>query len=304
MSVNQWAYTLDVIAPYAQHLQITGGEATLYPQFASIIQAIQARNIPFTLFTNGRWVEPAFIINLLQPMTQCTGLLISLHGVDAETHEHFTGVSGSFNETVQNIRRAAEAGLRVSTNTVLTRQNFTQIEAIIQLSRTLGAEQTVFNRYIGQPLAELDLLPLQLLQTIRQINYYAQTYGNVKVGTCVPHCFATSAATGCMAGELFCTIDPWGNVRPCNHAPLIAGNLRHESLHDIWHSSVMQDWRNIVPDTCTACSLFATCRGGCRADAMLKKRDHDPLIVCPPQPSTSHMEHPKCPPPREPGRAR
>lgn len=283
---NQWQDILDVIEPYAQHLNLTGGEATLHPQFDSIIQAVQQRQISFTLFTNGRWTTPDFIIGLLQATSCCTGLLISLHGSDAETHEQFTGIAGSFNETVQNIRRASDAGLPVSTNTVLTHHNLYQIEAIIQLSHTLGAKRTVFNRYIGQSIDHLALSPLELQQAIQQINAYSEIYGTVKIGTCVPHCFVPSSSTGCMAGEIFCTIDPWGYVRPCNHTPHIAGNLLRESLYNIWHSPMMNAWRNMVPGTCSACRSFVKCRGGCRAEAVLNHHDHDPLIRCTAQPAT------------------
>lgn len=73
--------------------------------------------------------------------------------------------------------------------------------------------------------------------------------------------------------------DPWGTVRPCNHAPHTTGNLLVEPLETIWASQTLDTWHNLLPDTCKVCTLLAQCNGGCRADALLRNRDNDPLIV-------------------------
>ncbi len=295
MPIEQWRVILDKIAPHAQQLKLTGGEATLHPQFDLIIEAIKERNTPFTLFTNGRWEHPDRLIALLKETSQCVGLLVSLHGADAEAHEAFSGIKGSFNETVQNIRRATEAGLTVHTNAVFTRYNHTQIEDLVALSQSLGAERAVFNRYIGQPIPDLDLPLPDLNQAIREVDRIGRENGQTKFGTCIPLCFVESSSTGCLAGTAYCTIDPWGYIRPCNHAPQIAGNILAESLEAIWRSTTMEAWRNLTPSQCETCSAFSTCHGGCRADAALQGLERDPLMRVPLQNKPAPLSKPQEP---------
>lgn len=281
LSVKRWEHILDKIAPYAQGLKLTGGEPTLHPQFELIVQAVQQRGISFSLFTNGRWQDPGHIITLMKDTTPKVGLLVSLHGADAKAHEAFTGIRGSFAETIGNIRRAVQAGLNVHTNTVLTKHNHHQVETILSLSQSLGAECAVFNRYIGQPLSTLELSLPDLKQAVQEVERLGHAGHRVKFGTCIPQCFVESSSIGCLAGTAYCTIDPWGNVRPCNHAPQIAGNLLTDTLESIWHSETMQIWRDLIPGECQSCTAFTICHGGCRADAVLKGFHQDVLMTTP-----------------------
>lgn len=277
-TIEQWIHVLDMIVPYAQRLTLTGGEPTLHPDFALIVQAVEQRALPFTLLTNGRWNDPTRTIAVLRNSTQCIGLLVSLHGADAQVHDAFTGVDGSFVETVAHIQRAVDAGLRVHTNTVLTRLNIHQVEAIVHLSHALGATCAVFNRSIGSSRLDVDCSSVDLRQALSTIDRLGRTAYTTRVGTCIPSCFATSSAAGCGAGSVFCTIDPWGNLRPCNHAPSPVGNVFDEPLETLWQSDGMQRWRGLIPDECIVCSASSACHGGCRADAVLQGLSRDPLI--------------------------
>ena len=83
--------------------------------------------------------------------------------------------------------------------------------------------------------------------------------------------------SGCLAGEAFATVDPWGNVRPCNHAPYVVGNLLTQSFEEVWHSPKMEVWRAMIPPECTGCAMYKRCHGGCRAEAMLRRASSYPL---------------------------
>jgi radical SAM protein with 4Fe4S-binding SPASM domain len=103
----------------------------------------------------------------------------------------------------------------------------------------------------------------------------------VKLGNCLPACFVESEQAGCLAGLAFFTVDPWGRVRPCNHAPLVCGSLPQQSVDEIWHSDAMERWRGAYPALCRTCPAVATCRGGCRAEALYQSDGADPLMRAP-----------------------
>lgn len=246
MDADTWEIIIQKLPRDVTFLKITGGEPTLHPAFIIVISRIQAY---FTLFTNGRWEQPRKLIQFLKHVSNLHSVLISLHGADAGAHESFTQVEGSFYETLSNIRMAADAGLNISTSTVITRHNWNQIDEIIHLTRSIGAKQAVFNRYIGQPIAQLEPTIPQLKHALTVIEaHHRQTQQRssdhmVRFGTPIPRSFIPNSSGLCLAGIYYGTIDPWGNIRPCNHSPLICGNLLDQPFHDIWYSEKMKSWR-------------------------------------------------------------
>jgi len=276
-----WKTILDSLTPYAQQLNLTGGEPTLHPAFAEIVQTIDQHNIPFTVFTNGRWLDPERLPRLLSSIASCQGLLLSLHGSDAVSYEAFSGVVGSFAEVTNNLERAASLGLAISVSLVINRHNWNRVEETLHLALSLGANGVVCNRLLGHSIPDLTPSLDQLGQAVQTIESLRVAGQPIRFGNCIPQCFAPSSSTGCTAGATFATIDPWGRVRPCNHAPLIAGELRTQSLMEIWQGNVMTHWRNLMPVDCAACPAFATCHGGCRAQALLSGTKQDPLIKRP-----------------------
>jgi radical SAM protein with 4Fe4S-binding SPASM domain len=274
---EQWKIILDVISPHATRLKVTGGEPTLHPNFPAILADIDRRNIAYTLFTNARWTSPKSIVSFLRQQQNLVGLLISLHGDTASAHDTYMGIPGAFAQTVPNIRAATNAGLAIHVSCIITQQNATSLENVIKLAQSLGAQGIVFNRYIGPPVPGITLSPLELARAVRQVDELRKLGAPVRFGTCIPLCFVDSSSSGCTAGSAYCTIDPWGNIRPCNHTPWITGNVL-ESLSGAWHSPAMQRWRSLTPNECKTCSQFSTCQGGCRADAVLNGVKTDPLM--------------------------
>jgi radical SAM protein with 4Fe4S-binding SPASM domain len=278
------------LASHAHHLKLTGGEPTLHPAFPSIVRAVQASGLTFALFSNGRWPDPRATIRLLRRTPACDGLLVSLHGPDPATHEAFSGVPGSFDETADNLRRATAAGLEAAVSLVITRHNWDRIQATLELALRLGANHLVCNRWIGPPGLGLAPSEAQLRAAMTIVERLRRASAPIRFGNCIPHCFEASCSTGCTAGRTFATIDPWGRLRPCNHAPLVAGDLRTTPLQALWHGPVMARWRALMPETCARCAAYANCHGGCRAQALLSGAAQDPLLRHPLQEAASAPE--------------
>jgi radical SAM protein with 4Fe4S-binding SPASM domain len=273
-----WRRILDRLGPHALRLKLTGGEPTLHPQFEAIVTEVAGLGIPFTLFTNGRWQRPARTVCLLHEMDGCQGLLVSLHGATARAHEAFSGVPGSFAETLATVRLAIAGDLPVSLSCVITHWNWRQVDDMLALARRLNVQSVVFNRYVGPAQPQLVVTDGQLAEAAARVATLRAVGHPVKLGNCLPTCFMDPGQAGCLAGLAFFSVDPWGQVRPCNHAPLICGNLLESSVEEIWQSPEMQGWRSSVPAGCATCPSLPTCRGGCRAQAMLLGLKADPLM--------------------------
>jgi len=271
-----WRQVLGKLRPYVHSLRLTGGEPTLHPEFSAIVRAVSELNLPFSVFTNGRWHEPARLINTLRQIPQLRSLLVSLHGANDAAHAAFCGVSSAFEETIANITRAVEAGLTVNTSTVITNHNFDNVAAIARLSRDLGASRAVFNRLVGK--APCAPSPGQLRQAIHQVERLHSEGWPVEWSVCIPPCFMLNSSDGCLAGLVFWTVDPWGNVRPCNHTPLLCGNLLEQEVAEIVDSPALARWHACIPSACMQCAVYTQCHGGCRAQAMLLGVAQDDLI--------------------------
>ena len=279
-----WREIIDKLNPTMPRLRISGGEPTLHPEFKEIVAYINSLGVHFSVFTNARWSNPEAVIDFLseQPYLEC--ILVSIHGARALSHETFTATPGSFEETIANIRRAVDAGLRVASSTVITRQNFFEMEDIYTLMSSLGVERVTINRYIGPPLPEIEPDKTELFTAINAIEKLAteihrpQAGTMLRYGTPMPHCFTDNRSNGCMAGFVHAAIDPWGNLRPCSHTSLIAGNLFEQDFYEIWESPVMKKWRNDVLAQCDGCSIGDNCHGACLAQALWQKVSTDPLI--------------------------
>jgi radical SAM protein with 4Fe4S-binding SPASM domain len=73
----------------------------------------------------------------------------------------------------------------------------------------------------------------------------------------------------CAAGtqRAYYTLDPVGNLRPCNHTSTILGNLFDEPFPELIAPERLADFSQAVPVFCQSCSQRETCQGGCKAAA-------------------------------------
>jgi radical SAM protein with 4Fe4S-binding SPASM domain len=282
--LQEWKILFDKIAPpenrnkYAELIRITGGEPTLHPEFCEIIEYLDTFGVCHAIFTNGRWTKPDAIIDTFRRCDNFIGLLVSLQGSTAFVHHAFTGSEErGFEETCVSIQRAADAGLEVFTNTVLTKYSCEQIEEIIELSRKLGAEYAVFNRYLGKA-NPIEPAEEQLRQAIRLIEQLQSEGVSCRIGNCVPPCFTENSSSGANAGIEHCVISPEGLVRPDNLTSFTFGNLFEQSIEEIWRSDKAQWYRSQIPEKCLKCVELPRCRGGARSVAIEHGLEGDRLM--------------------------
>jgi radical SAM protein with 4Fe4S-binding SPASM domain len=74
---------------------------------------------------------------------------------------------------------------------------------------------------------------------------------------------------GCLAGSSICFVSHTGEVFPCGYLPVSAGNVKRQSIRDIWeHSDVFARLRDVeqLEGKCGLCEFKKVCLG-CRARA-------------------------------------
>lgn len=213
------------------------------------------------MFTSGRWQHD--LLPLFKQQKHLTGLLISLHGADPETHNNFVQAENAFEETCKTIQRATNAGIEVFTNSVLTRQVCEQLDDIIRVSQELGANHAVFNRYLGPPHPQ-EPDDSALRKAISSLEKYKEQGVPCRLGNSVPPCFIESSAEGANSAIEHGVISPLGEVRPDSTMPYIFGNIFDEDIETIWKSDKAVSYRDSLPKACLQCAALPQCRGGYR----------------------------------------
>jgi radical SAM protein with 4Fe4S-binding SPASM domain len=74
---------------------------------------------------------------------------------------------------------------------------------------------------------------------------------------------------GCLAGSSICFVSHTGEVFPCGYLPVSAGNVKQQSMQDVWeHSEVFHRLRDVeqLEGKCGLCEFKKVCLG-CRARA-------------------------------------
>jgi radical SAM protein with 4Fe4S-binding SPASM domain len=283
MDAAQWGSIITKLRPYLQALRITGGEPTLHRQFPKLMEQIDTLGVPFVVFTNGNWSKPQSMIKMFQGCANLKGLLVSLHGADPAAYRQFTGAD-VFEKVLSNIKLATSAGLRVATNTLLLSTTVHQLSEIAELSFSAGVANISFGRYYGPPLQDFSISAAQLRQALSQISAMRRLDHRISLSNCVPTCFSPDGdfgGGGCTSGFTHCTIGPAGDVRPCTHSEVVLGQMPNDDIAELWQSSALSQWRNLIPNDCLDCQALNVCRGGCRAVAQKLVLPHDPLHVGP-----------------------
>lgn len=109
----------------------TGGEPTIRPDLAALIA--RATELGFTrveLQTNGHRLADAALVEQLTQVG-LTGVLLSLHGATARTHDAIVGVRGSFELALKALRNAVCQGLHATVNHVVCQQNLEESAALV-----------------------------------------------------------------------------------------------------------------------------------------------------------------------------
>ena len=218
-------------------------------------------------------------------------MAISLDGPDAETHDSFRGVPGVFDRAMFALRQAQHIGLETQLQTTVTKRNLHTLGRIAELAATYDVKMwsLFFLIVTGRAQADDDLsgedyekvfeflyeiskiAPFQVKTTeaMHYRRYVAQRL-KAEVGPAAAAARAVVYRTaGVSDGKGFVFVSHTGEIFPSGFLPVSAGNVRHDSLCEVYRNSSLF---RILRDTelregkCGVCEYQKIC-GGSRARA-------------------------------------
>lgn len=258
-----------------QVLTFTGGEPLLRQDLTQLIKHA-SRRCSCNLITNGTLMTEDLAYELVDCGVRT--FEFTLLSTDRDIHNRLVG-RDSFDELIEAIASVRAAGGNVATTFVAMKNNIHTWADTLELNAALGVSGILFNRFnVGGAGIEhaSELMPSveDLKEALKVANEGVERFGiSISSGVPVPPCIIDRSAyknihfPDCPVGtyKAYPTVDPMGNVRPCNHASTILGNLFESSFKSILRSETALTYGRSIPEECKNCKDLKTCRGGCRA---------------------------------------
>ncbi|MBB4036925.1 radical SAM protein with 4Fe4S-binding SPASM domain [Dysgonomonas hofstadii] len=260
-----------------RNVTLTGGEPFMAQRMKEIALLCRMERKTVTIISNGS-------LGTEQDYQSLTAMGITLfefpiHSADEAVHDHITQVKGSWQKSIASIKAIQKLGGFPVPVIVMTKYNIDLIGDTLDFISFLGLKRVMMNRYnIGgcgtADPASVSGTHSQLCNAFRTANNKAKELDMViSSNVCSPDCLINPADYPklmfghCSADVLLkpITMDINGNIRLCNHSPVVAGNIFEQDIKEILYSPYANSWNEITPEFCASCKAWEKCRGGCRA---------------------------------------
>jgi radical SAM protein with 4Fe4S-binding SPASM domain len=265
---------------HCTHVTLTGGEPLLRDDLHELVDFLTQRDVRITLISNGHLLDAARVRDLIGRGVGLFELPLLSH--TATLHDHLSAAPGAWQAVLRAMALIRSRRGQFVAAFVATRLNIDHLAETIRMAFAMGARAFMLNRFNvgGRGRKHFELLPsaAELHQALRVADAAVVEYGlpiqcSIPIQPCLidPAEFPCLGFGFCAAGRshAYYTLDPMGNLRPCNHSDLILGNLLETSFADLIASEPMQHFTQTLPPSCLPCRLYNTCRGGCKAAAQV-----------------------------------
>ncbi|WP_456484755.1 radical SAM/SPASM domain-containing protein [Desulfurobacterium sp.] len=261
---------------------ITGGEATLHPEFWEIFEYAKKLGFYVSLPTNGTYLTDELVKKFKD--YGADDIIIAIDG-NRENHDFLRG-KGNFDLAVKGAELVKKHGIPLRITTCMSKYNYKDLPFVTELSHQLGAEILIIFHYVELGRGEIELphseMSLdEIAESMRTIYELQCKYKDIALcTTTIPHYWAVlkkmeekgsfvppyyyKVFPGCRAVKDFVYVTSDGSVFPCPLIQKAIGNLQKTKLHKIFESEGAKIYadRNYFKE-CVSCKYKELC-GGCK----------------------------------------
>jgi AdoMet-dependent heme synthase len=281
-------------------LIIDGGEPLCREDLLDVAKYASSKGIRVTIGSNGTLIDEDMARKMLD--VGVMAIAISVDGADAQTHDCFRGVSGSFKQTLKGIEACRTAGLPFQFNMLIRKETLSQLPDMLRLAVDYGANAAEFFDLVaaGRANQECREQVLNLDERKWVMEWLAQSQEDCPIIIRVPGCpmyplllrgknvkpkhfpvemlqrvpyYGRGCAAGMPMGYLMVLSN--GEVNPCMLLQVKLGNIREQSIISIWDNSPILTKlrrRELLKGECGDCAYKVTC-SGCRGRAFEETGD-------------------------------
>jgi AdoMet-dependent heme synthase len=294
----------------------TGGDPLKRPDLFDLLRKSVALGLRTTVTPSA---TPLLTGEAIQKFRECgvSRMAVSLDGPDGESHDGFRRVAGSFDRTIFALREARRAGLDTQVNTTVTRHNYKELHRIAKIAQEEGAKLwSVFFLVTTGRAAESDDLTAEEYEKVFAFLYETSQWASFDVKTTEAQHYRRYVAqrrkaeggrnpgrrppgepstsiqrqAGINDGKGFVFISHRGEIFPSGFLPLTAGNVRLESIGDVYRGAplfrVLRD-SDQLEGKCGGCDYRNLC-GGSRSRSFALTGNYlaeDPRCTYEPKPA-------------------
>jgi pyrroloquinoline quinone biosynthesis protein E len=260
-------------------VHFSGGEPLVRRDLVELVGHASEVGLYGNLITSGIRLDAERLKALV-----CAGLehvQLSLQDSDVVSGDRVAGLAGAQEAKRRAAGLVREAGLPLTVNAVVHRQNLKRLDDIIELAVALGADrlEVAHVQYYGWALRNRDaLLPNrdQLETATAAVEAArARLSGVMTIDYVLPD-YHAHRPKACMGGwgRRFINVTPEGKALPCHAAETLTGidfpSVTETSLSEIWYrSTAFERFRGTgwMPEPCRSCGRREFDWGGCRCQS-------------------------------------
>lgn len=275
-------------------VKLSGGEPFLCPSLIhETIQLCREYNLDLNIETNGTLISKDILLEIGDLPIYIN---ISIDSDDEQIHNDIRGSKDAYTQAFKGMELLHEYGISFGVTHTICNENLHRIDKLIEVLSNYNVKSLKLNPIMTIGRAKSDIMNSPYLLEIDYFDllvrkYHCNTIKGVFVSTMVPPCFLTTPEIIIGKKVPFncgylnqLGILPNGQVGLCGEAKdfseFIFGDLRRNSLSDIWNNSVnlnkMRSDVNMGMDgICNKCGYHQMCLGGCRIAANLYRKGYN-----------------------------
>jgi len=280
MTTEEWLRALREAADIGcMQVHFSGGEPTVRRDLEVLVRGATEAGLYTNLITAGVLLDAARIEALKDAGLEHVQL--SFQDSTPEGGNRIGGYADGHEKKREVAGLVRAAGLPLTANFVVHRQNLDHLEDMLALAVAIGAHRVEIAhvQYYGWALRNRAALMPTRAQLDRATEIVDAARDRLKGVTVIDYVvpdYYASRPKSCMGGwgRRFLNISPAGKVLPCHAAETITSlefdNVRQRSLGDIWRNSEpFNRFRGTgwMPEPCRSCDRREIDWGGCRCQA-------------------------------------
>jgi PqqA peptide cyclase len=260
-------------------VHFSGGEPTARRDIVELVAHAASVGLYTNLITSGVLLDRDKMAALAA--AGLDHVQLSFQDADAANADRIAGLDRAHEKKLAAAALVRAAGLPLTLNAVMHRQNLDRLPQIVELAVRLGAQrlEVAHVQYYGWALPNRRALfpTYEALERATEIVEAARVRlkGVLTIDYVVPDYYARRPKA-CMGGwaRQFINISPAGKVLPCHAAETLPGfdwpSVLTASLADVWYrSEAFNRYRGTswMPEPCRSCDRREIDWGGCRCQA-------------------------------------
>src|SRR5262245_17693519 len=231
-------------------ITFTGGELFTRPDVLQLLRHADAEGCAIRVQTNGLMIRPHHVA-ALRELQRLESFEISLFGVSEATYDTVTR-HGSFRQFQEMLELFRDTDLPVVLKFVMMQQNVHEAALARPFAESYGLRGLVcFMHVYPSTLGCLSNDDQRLDgDTVREL-FVQRVIVPGQVATPDSHWL-------CRAGLVRLSITPTGEMWPCERLPFSFGNVRDQSVRDVWLSDRAERYRSMIAEPhsrCGSCEL-------------------------------------------------